>query len=119
MEQQRPGNWQPHGTRRRRLWRGESPPQIDVGDYVQTKRLPTSIRCKAYTAPPQGRGAPRWEWSGQYIATIEPATYLGPIESIARSDDFLTIRVEDWWINVWSADFGGTKFAFKVPVKVV
>ena len=75
------------------------------------KRLPTSISCKAYATPPQGRGTPPWEWSGQYIATIEPATYLGPIESIARSDDFLTILVEGRWINVWSAD---SKFAFKV-----
>ncbi len=50
---------------------------------------------------------------GQHLATIEPGTYLGPVEDWNQSDQFATICVRNWWINVWSA--AGTYFAFPVP----
>ena len=55
------------------------PVDIDVGDYVQTAPLPTKIRCKAYTDPPS-RVNNRIVFEGGYICTLDPGTYIGPVE---------------------------------------
>ena len=75
---------------------------------MQTKPLPTLIRCKAYTAPPNS--------GGRYICTIEPSTYLGPVERVLVSNVFVTILVRGYWINVWKARVGGfgNSFAYLV-----
>ena len=69
-------------------------PWPQIGGYVQTKRHPTRIRCKAYTAPPGGDG-------GDLITTIDPGTSLGPIEDVQHTSLFVTIMVKGWWINIW------------------
>ena len=69
-------------------------PWPQIGGYVQTKRHPTRIRCKAYTAPPVGDG-------GDLITTILPGTSLGPIQDVQQTPLFVTIQVKGWWINIW------------------
>ena len=83
---------------------------IDVGDYVQTAPLPTKIRCKAYTDPPS-RVNNRIVFEGGYICTLDPGTYIGPVEKIVYCEPYWTIRVRDYWINV-SRNY--TRFANKV-----
>ena len=83
------------------------PTYLTPGDYVVTKKLPTRIRCKAYDNPPP---------YGNLICVMEPETYLGPVERVCHSDEFTTIQVRGYWINVWSArDSGGVLFAYQVP----
>ena len=82
---------------------------------METKPMPTNVRCKAYTHPPG--------FGGVYITTIAPGTILGPTEALMHSDKYCSIRVGDQWINVWCARDGrGVSFARKVqavaPVSV-
>ena len=74
-------------------------------DYFLTKPEPTEIRCKAYADPPSVGNK-----SG-YILTIDPGTYLGPVEEVEHTHRFVTIRVKGYWINVWTSERGGNHFA--------
>ena len=58
-------------------------------------------------------------WSIKPLATIEPGTYLGPIEDVEHTSGFVTILVKGYWINVCAASKGGVKFASIVPAKEV
>ena len=81
--------------------------------YWLTKPMPTKIRCKAYTEPYP---------DGEYIATIEPGTYLGPVETFLDDDKYIAIRVNGWWINVqrnYPSINSATMFAFPVPQNTV
>ena len=86
------------------------PADIDVGDYVQTAPLPTKIRCKAYTDPPSCVHG-QIVFEGGYLCTLDPGTYIGPVEKIVYCEPYWTIRVRDYWINV-SRNY--TRFANKV-----
>ena len=92
------------------LWADGTDPRpywLVLGDYMETKPMPTNVRCKAYTHPPG--------CEGEYITTIEPGTILGPIEALMHSDKYCSIRVGDQWINVWcTRDGRGVSFARKV-----
>ena len=65
------------------------------GDYVQAKPRPTRIVCKGYSLPPSCRG--------DYLGTIPAGTYVGPITAIENSDRFVTVLIDEWWINIWRA----------------
>ena len=67
-------------------------PRLALGQYYVSRPRPTRIRCKAYDQPPK---------DGRLITTIEPATYLGPVENFIHSQTFATICVRGYWINVW------------------
>ena len=53
---------------------------------------------------------------GWYITTIEPHTYLGPVVDFAETEEFSTIKVDGYWINVWAKrrHGNGVDFAFLV-----
>ena len=76
------------------------------GGYVRTKDLPTKIVCKGYTAPPSQSGA--------YVGSVRPGTTLGPIAAVEHSEDFVSLKANGWWINIWCARRGGVDFAFVV-----
>ena len=78
-------------------------------EYWQTRPSPTRVVCRAYTAPPS--------LGGHLICTIQPGTFLGPVEDKEATDEFVTICVQGWWINVWGSKWGqnGTWFAHRVP----
>ena len=78
-----------------------------VGDYYCTRAHPTRVVCRAYTAPPS--------IGGHFITDIERGTSLGPVEDWEESDDFITICVQGWWVNVWAAARGGVHYAFRYP----
>ena len=54
----------------------------------------TKIRLKGYTAPPP---------SGISIQTIDPAATLGPVQRVVHSQDFTSVLINSWWINVWAS----------------
>ena len=68
-------------------------PQVETGDYFQTKWWGRS-RCKAYTAPPSTAG-------GRYICTLAQETFLGTVISYELNGRYLSIEVRGYWINVW------------------
>ena len=72
-------------------------PTIGLGQYILSKPLPTLSRCKAYNAPPP---------DGNYICTIDPSTYIGPIDAVVESEVFITIRCRTFWINIWKSKRG-------------
>ena len=88
-------------------------PKVDLGDYFVTRGGVNchGIVCKAYDAPyPDGRE----------ITSIEPGTYLGPVESWLHMERCATICVRGWWIHVWARrhsgeSYQGTTCATKVP----
>ncbi len=55
--------------------------------------------------------------TGKRIVTIEPGTYLGPVEDYMHNEQFATICVRGYWINVWRVGrMGlGIDFARLVP----
>ena len=73
-----------------------------------TKLSWSSIRCKAYDAPPRQRG--------NFITTIDPNTMLGPVEGVENFHGFVTILVGEFWINVWNS---GISFALEVDDAIV
>ena len=83
-------------------------PHIALGQYYRSRCLPTAVRCKAYAQPPP---------DGEYITTIAPGTYLGPVEDWQFSERFATICVRGYWINVWTrrANGEGVHFATVEP----
>ena len=86
-------------------------PIICPGQYILTKPEPTRIRCKAYDAPPPPHGV---SWDGNYICTIDPNTYIGPIEDVIDNRGFITVLCRTYWINIWKAKRGndeGVSFA--------
>ena len=85
-------------------------PELSVGGYVFTRQH-RKIRCKAYTEPPGLDAYGNYIFSGQYIATIEPGTYLGPVETVIWTGEYQSILVRDCWINV---NKGGSVFAKRV-----
>ena len=74
---------------------------------MRTKDLLTQIVCKGYTAPPSQSGA--------YVGSVRPGTTLGHIAAVEHSEDFVSVKVNGWWINIWSARRGGVDFALIVP----
>ena len=72
-------------------------PAPHPGEYLVTRGAASMLRCKAYTAPPIQGG------HGQYITTIAPDTYLGPIEETVHTPVFTTVLIRGYWINVWRA----------------
>ena len=84
--------------------------RIFPGDYVRTNTEYSRGVCKAYDAPP-----PR----GQYICTIDPCTYLGPVEEVVETEKFTTILVRGFWVNVQIHRPREWDFALKVPRFVV
>ena len=93
----------PPQMRRHRALGMATPPRLQIGQYYVTRPWWSQVRCKAYDAPPP---------HGQYIATIDPRTYLGPVEDYRESPFYKTICVRGQWINVWGS---GVHFAFLVP----
>ena len=90
---------------------------LKVGDYVRTKcSAGTQIRCKAYSEPTfYLNETGRLLYLGDYITTIEPGTYLGPVEDIASNPFYVAIKVKEYWINVIDKK-KNTAFATKVPM---
>ena len=66
-------------------------PQFWLGQYLQSVTQ-GSIVCKRYTLPP---------FEGDYVDTLKPGTIAGPISKIQHSDRFMTVKIGDFWINVW------------------
>ena len=90
-------------------------PRVAIGEYYRTKPRWQRTRCVAYDAPP---------YDGRKLATLAPNTVVGPVENHLSTDDFVTICVRGWWINIWAAkDMRrpqitypyGCKFARRVP----
>ena len=82
------------------------PPIAYKGQYWQTRNnVGTRVRCVGYTAP-----FPR----GQKLATLEPGTYIGPVQDVVYSARFLTVLVNGWWINVYQCE-EEVAFAYPVP----
>ncbi len=79
---------------------------MERGHYFQTRRR-TAIRCKGYSAPP---------FEGNYLGTVDPGVYLGPVETWLDTDRYTTVLIHGWWINIWERKQGefGTDFAEKV-----
>ena len=48
--------------------------------------------------------------------SIEPGTFLGPVETFVHSSEFATIFVRGYWINVWRQ---GTIYADKASSEVI
>ena len=67
-------------------------PHIVMGQYFLCRPLPTHIRCKAYDQPPD---------AGSYITSLEPGTYLGPVDNFSHCDAYASICVGGYWVNVW------------------
>ena len=65
---------------------------IRPGDYFCSRRRPTQIRCLGYTAPIP---------DGQYLGTMQPGTYFGPVQTWLHTHDYTAVFVNGWWINVW------------------
>ena len=77
---------------------GARRPDPRDGDYFVTKSGQTTIRCKAYTAPPvEGDG----RTPHRYITTMAPGTYFGPVEEVVQTSAFTTVLVRGYWVNVW------------------
>ena len=90
------------------------PPFVQTGDYFRTRGGYTSIRCKAYKVPPWRRHRPR----DNYITTIAPGTYLGPVEEFGYSPWFVTIQVRGYWINVWGAEYPYSDYRYHFADRV-
>ena len=59
---------------------------------------------------------------GNYITTIAPGTYLGPVAAVSQTETFTTINVANWWINIWHKPLArdtGIDYAYKVQDVVV
>ena len=85
----------------------------NLGAYFRSRQLPTSIRVKAYSQPPAGRG-------GRYLATLDPGTYFGPAEAVIETDLYTAVLVRGFWMNVAAKESDGVRwwtraFAYRVP----
>ena len=70
----------------------QPPLRVAVGDMFKSKAAPSTIRVKAYTAPPP---------NGEYITTLDQDVYFGPAQEVIYRNSFVTIKVApDYWINV-------------------
>ena len=69
-------------------------PTPRVGEMYQSPSARSSIRCKVYDGPPM---------TGRYIRTLEVEEIFGPVLDSLDSDRFVTIRVEEGWINIWTS----------------
>ena len=98
-------------------WRTEpgpvAAPDVKIGSYWRTMPQQSRIRCKGYSEPPDRIPA------GSYQGTIAPDTYIGPVTAVHVGRTYVTICVQDWWINVWKMTRSGTRagvfFAMQVP----
>ena len=100
------------------------------GDYYQSRRGNTGVRCRGWSAPFDDRT----HEGGALLGSMCPGTFFGPVETWVESDKRVTVLVRGWWICVWRAgDYGGplhthpeyypngrryrhdTNFAFRVP----
>ena len=98
-------------------WRTEpgpvAAPEVKIGSYWRTMPQRSRIRCKGYSEPPDRIPA------GSYQGTIAPDTYIGPVTAVHVGRTYVTICVQDWWINVWkmtrSRTRSGVCFAMQVP----
>ena len=77
-------------------------PLLAIGDYLRTREGAHGAVCRAYSAPPdvchetfQIRGG------GAHLATLDPGTYIGPVEEFCVSVRFVTVLIRSYWINVW------------------
>ena len=76
----------------------------------QSPSARSSIRCKVYDGPPR---------MGRYIRTLEVEEIFGPVLEWLDSDDFVSIRSEEGWINIWAfrqTTGRGTLFAHTVGI---
>ena len=98
-------------------WRTEpgpvAAPEVKIGSYWRTMPQQSRIRCKGYSEPPDRIPA------GSYQGTIAPDTYIGPVTAAHIGRTYVTICVQDCWINVWKMTGSGTTsgvfFATQVP----
>ena len=94
---------------------------LTIGDYLKTVAPPVrgSLVCRAYTAPPEVcHRTHEVIGGGDYLATLSPGTYIGPIEEFCVSVRFVTVMVRRYWINVWmrrTPGSRGTHLALPVP----
>ena len=70
-------------------------PSPRPGDYIQTKPQPTRIVCKGYSQPPS--------CGGSYLGSLSSGIYIGPIVATEKTDRFVTVLIDGWWINIWRA----------------
>ena len=66
------------------------------GDYIQARPPPTRVEVKGYSAPPS--------IGGNYVGRVTAGAYVGPIIAVEHSEQFVTVLVDGWWINIWSAN---------------
>ena len=76
----------------------DRPAEAQIGRYFLTKPASSSVRCRAYDAPPS--------LGGTKMCTIQPNTTIGPIEAVEDTYQFRAVLVRGFWINVWSASSG-------------
>ena len=97
-------------------------PLLVLGDYLKTIEHASSHRsslvCRAYSAPPDVcHHTHEVIGGGTHLATLQPGTYIGPIEEFCVSVRFVTVLVRRYWINVWmrrSTTSRGTYLALPV-----
>ena len=65
-----------------------------LGDYYLTCQASQPYRAEAYSYPPPFPNR-------QFICTIDPDTYLGPVAAAAETEETVSILVSGWWIDVW------------------
>ena len=85
-------------------------PKILLESYLESVRH-DKIRCRGYTAPPG--------FGGEFIKTIKSETCFGPVEETHSTEEFESVLVKGYWINVWSKRNNGTNYALEVPFWVI
>ena len=91
-------------------------PRPVPGDYLRSRTHPyfrsmphnERVVCKGYTSPPSR--------PGRCIGTVSPGTYLGPVSDVEHTHHFVTVRINGWWINIWTSQGPGVDcYASLVP----
>ena len=62
-----------------------------IGQMYITPPASSTTRCKLYDNPPV---------EGRYLRTFAPGEVFGPVLDCVASSRFITVRIEDGWVNV-------------------
>ena len=89
---------------------GEGRPSVVKGDYLTSVPMPTRRRVHAYTASPS--------IGGEYITSLLPGTFFGPVEEVEYHAGYIAVRVQNYWMKVWLKQPWLT-LAFPVPRETV
>ena len=80
----------------------------EIGLFIKTKDTEnTKVRCISYTAPPIP--------GGEKLQSFPPGSLLGPIREVKVCDRFVTVRIRNAWINIWTSRPKPLHFAMVIP----